>query len=1086
MPDSSNPSNNSSARRRSESVQATICLHGSTPRPVDLDPVTQPDVIELSDAEPIPAVDGRYRILREIGRGGMGVVFRGFDRELERELAVKVLREQHSADSWQVERFRREAWVVGQLQHPGIIPLYDLGESVDNRPYLVMKLIEGQTLANLLRRRVASNADRAGLLKIYDQVCQTIAYAHSRGVVHRDLKPSNIMVGEFGEVQVMDWGLARILPSSKIAKSRDESLEGTWTAGSSPDNSAASATIAGEVIGTPAYMPPEQANGLTDVDERSDVFGLGAILCEILIGRPPYLASKATEALIQARAADQTELRKRLQECGADKDLIALACDCLESEPLRRPANASEVVQRLHEQLDGAERRQRNAEVERAAAVARLNGERKRRRLAISLGAALLALIVIAAGGAVTIGHQRARRAEERAQVEKEKTERHAEASRRILKALEEADELQTSARAAGGALPLWSKALAAARRAEAVPIDEINQPELSHRIQRTIADIAAEEKKARSVAADRRMIAQIEEARLAKSALKNGQFDMGRADPVYAAAFRDYGIDIEHISDDEAVRRIGDRKIKFPLSIALVDWAMARRVNKSDPKEPLVLRLIGIALRVDTDSWRQKFYKALLKHEAESILKLSQSPQAEEQDPATIFLLTSELGDDGNSKVAIDLLQRTVPRYPSDFWLNFRLAFFLLDSTPPQTEEAVRYLTAAVAIRPQSPGARVNLSYALMRLGRYREALPHELEAIRLEPTYSDAYNNLGASQIKLNQLDEAVKNLRLAIKYKPNNAIAYQNLAQACNEKGDCGAALDAATNAIRLDGKNPIPLIDQSIAYLRLNRPKEAEASARKAIELSPTLQYARFTLANVLGAQGRNADAAAELKESIRLNPDHAESYCNLGHALEQLGKFSEALDALKRGDELGRRQPGWRYPSEQWVKECSELSKLNRKFALVCTGFASPVNAEEGLALSQFALEWKHQPTLALTMFQSATDFNPELAKGAPNIHRGRAIQAAAIVQREGSDEMRDHWRQSALNWLRADLSFWEKADAAKEREAIRMEVERRLDDPGLQLFRDTAELAKLPQAEREQWKQFWGEMKSLQSRLAKP
>src|SRR5262249_28912990 len=163
----------------------------------------------------------RYDLVREVGHGGIGVVFRGRDRRLGRELAVKVLRANYRDQPEACRRFVDEARVGSQLQHPAIVPIYELGEFADGSPFLTMKLVEGKTLAALLEERNArgrSSADAAEdlphFLGIFEQVCQAMAYAHARGVIHRDLKPANIMVGAFGEVQVMDWGFAKQLPNA--------------------------------------------------------------------------------------------------------------------------------------------------------------------------------------------------------------------------------------------------------------------------------------------------------------------------------------------------------------------------------------------------------------------------------------------------------------------------------------------------------------------------------------------------------------------------------------------------------------------------------------------------------------------------------------------------------------------------------------------------------------------------------------------------------------------------------------------------------------------------------------------------------
>src|SRR5262245_34334685 len=164
-----------------------------------------------SDAMPPPGQAGdRYQLQGEIARGGMGAVLRGRDVDLGRDLAVKVLLEKHANRPEVVRRFLEEAQIGGQLQHPGVVPVYDVGRFGD-RPFFTMKLVKGKTLAALLAERAAPAQERPRFLAIALQVSQAVAYAHAKGVIHRDLKPANVMVGAFGEVQVMDWGLAKVL-----------------------------------------------------------------------------------------------------------------------------------------------------------------------------------------------------------------------------------------------------------------------------------------------------------------------------------------------------------------------------------------------------------------------------------------------------------------------------------------------------------------------------------------------------------------------------------------------------------------------------------------------------------------------------------------------------------------------------------------------------------------------------------------------------------------------------------------------------------------------------------------------------------
>ena len=197
----------------------------------------------------------RYRIDGEIARGGMGEVLKGRDPDLGRDVAIKVLRDDLSGRPEMVRRFVEEAQIGGQLQHPGIVPVYELGTFADRRPFFSMKLVKGQTLAQLLAARPSPADGLPRSLGIFEQVAQTVAYAHARGVIHRDLKPSNVMVGSFGEVQVMDWGLAKVLPRGGVADDAAagrepdrETVIATARSSVAPD---AELSRAGSVLGTP-------------------------------------------------------------------------------------------------------------------------------------------------------------------------------------------------------------------------------------------------------------------------------------------------------------------------------------------------------------------------------------------------------------------------------------------------------------------------------------------------------------------------------------------------------------------------------------------------------------------------------------------------------------------------------------------------------------------------------------------------------------------------------------------------------------------------------------------------------------------
>lgn len=226
----------------------------------------------------VPDLSGtKYRVVREIGRGGMGTVFETEDTELQRHVALKVL-------NCEPDLLSKEAQILAQLEHPSIVPVHDAGTLPDGRVFYAMKLVRGKRLDEY-RSAVSSFSD---LLRIFQKICDAVAFAHSQGVIHRDLKPENIMVGAFGEVLIMDWGVAMILGDHRREKN-------------------------GFVIGTPAYMSPEQERGETqNVTTRSDVYSLGAIL-DFLTGpaapRPlKAVAAKAMSRLPHDRYATAAEL----------------------------------------------------------------------------------------------------------------------------------------------------------------------------------------------------------------------------------------------------------------------------------------------------------------------------------------------------------------------------------------------------------------------------------------------------------------------------------------------------------------------------------------------------------------------------------------------------------------------------------------------------------------------------------------------------------------------------------------------------------------------------------------------------------
>jgi serine/threonine protein kinase len=271
-------------------------------------------VIRLRAGAEFPDLSGtRYRLMGQIARGGMGVVYAAEDERLQRRVALKVL-EVPGAEGELASRLLREARVLARLEHPGIVPVHDVGTLADGRVFYTMKFVEGQRLDGHLKM-VQSIPDR---LRIFLRVCDPVAFAHARGVLHRDIKPANIMVGPFGEVLVMDWGLAKIVAQAAggALQDADATLFESPQAISADNDTTQVSVITGQgtVLGTPGYMSPEQARGeVQSLDGRSDIFSLGALLRFMLNERNADSAvqrlDKSLEAICAKASAEQPALR---------------------------------------------------------------------------------------------------------------------------------------------------------------------------------------------------------------------------------------------------------------------------------------------------------------------------------------------------------------------------------------------------------------------------------------------------------------------------------------------------------------------------------------------------------------------------------------------------------------------------------------------------------------------------------------------------------------------------------------------------------------------------------------------------------
>ncbi|MEM7200967.1 MAG: protein kinase [Planctomycetota bacterium] len=362
-------------------LDGIAALHGSNPRPTAAAP---------SD---------RYEVGDEVARGAMGSIHLVRDQQLGRDLAMKVmLLPQQEDDARRRARFTEEACIAAQLDHPGVVPVHELGVDDAGSPFFTMKLVRGETLHAVFARREAGDPEWTlpRILGVLSRVCEAMTYAHSKGVIHRDLKPANIMVGRFGEVFVMDWGLARVLGRADAKDIRLQvdpqatcELRSERAALRAADGGSPLVTMDGDVVGTPAYMPPEQAVGDVDgLGPAADVYAVGAMLYHLLAGHAPYVHDRAPlpPLILLARVTDGPPRRLR----DGPPELIAICERAMARDPQSRYAGMAELAADLRAHVEG-----RVVRAHSTGAVAELRKWVARNRLISALAALVVAALPI-------------------------------------------------------------------------------------------------------------------------------------------------------------------------------------------------------------------------------------------------------------------------------------------------------------------------------------------------------------------------------------------------------------------------------------------------------------------------------------------------------------------------------------------------------------------------------------------------------------------------------------------------------------------------------------------------------------------
>ncbi len=1047
-------------------------------------------------AVPPPNV-GRYQLGAEIARGGMGVVYRATDTALGREVAVKVLHEKYEPQSGTARRFADEAHIAAQLQHPGIPPVHDLGTLPDGRPFLAMKLIKGETLDELLRLRPDTAADRGRFVAAFEQVCHAVAYAHAHSVIHRDLKPANVMVGAFGEVQVMDWGLAKVLASGgrqPPGTPDDPDATAAGTVVQSTRDSDGLFTQAGSVLGTPAFMPPEQALGaIGKIDARSDVFGLGAVLAVILTGKPPFATTSAETTRIKAAQGKVDECFARLDACGAEPDLVVLCKRCLSPTPADRPADAGVVAKAVAELRAAADERARQAELDRVkaegeklAADLRAIEQRKRRLVQMALGLAFTALVVLLGLGLWWNDRVAGERRRER----------------------EVAD-----ARIASEVRGLLDQAKLALGREEIAPADlALGQA------QARLGDAGPEELRAElgRLRTDREMLIRLRDIDDLRWMDPGSDFapPVNPSGPQFTAAIRWYGITLTPDTRPATVERINGSAIREQLVAALDAWLA---VGADDPNE-----LTALLDTLDPDDLRREYRTAMANRDFIKLREMIRRPDVMSLPPR---FLTSVLLLRNRVDVRKDVLARLANEWtsnPSDFRLAFIIGNRGQDQGVSSYETSIGYLRAAVAARPNNVTLMATLGFLLFYSRQTTEAIQFLERAVATDPSYIDPGYRLALAYSQIGNRAKADATFEATAATDPKPARVEMFRGMLADARTATEQALAHYRRAVELDPEWPQP---QLIVANRLSAGRDYEGAIRgyrRVVELQPSWLPGYSYLSRGYESLGQLPEAIAACREGLTIEPtdttlisklmtlllrtkdlDAAEAVCReaikhdasaaIGHSslvvvLDTKGDFDGAIAAFTEARKLNPQL------SPASTQRAVRMKELLTRLPDILAGKAEPKTPFEWLEFAQLCVTPQKRYADAVRLFEKGFTANPALVGnnfGGP--YRYNAACAAARAARgEGIDAptdpaVRAGLRAKALDWLKADLKRYQQRVTPPGGVPRNLtQLMNWLTDPDLSWLRPGLGRIGMPAAERDEWDKLWAEVKTTIADAQKP
>jgi len=850
-------------------------------------------------------VGSRYTVLRHHAKGAMGDVFIAADHEFDREVAFKVIQE-HSADTPASRaKFEQEAWVTGQLEHPSIVPVYNLGADSTGRPFYAMRLIRGTSLKEEVSRFHSKDYCPRGagertlrlreLLGRFIAVCNAIAYAHSRGVLHRDLKPANIMLGPFGETLLVDWGLA------KLTGVAPEGADQGPVRPSTPTSAAPAETLAGSAVGTPSYMSPEQAEGRLDrLGQPTDVYGLGATLYHLLTGRPPVQGDDTGEVLRKVARGEFS--RPRSIDRRVPRGLEAA---CLKAMKLR-PGDRYQTAKALGDDLERwlADEPMSCYKDPLPRRIGRF--ARHHRKTTLIAFAGLVAVIV---GGIIWSKFDRDRR-----EAVRQRAEQLASRGEDSLTKGKDDDATSQLSEARG------------------LLKDRPDLKGLRDRVDRTLARAAARTRMARffttTADAEEHILGSLwtllphedPDGRRRINSRSEGptKLEMGIARAREALAL--YGLpgdpaaarEPRDLEPEKATQvRSQAAETLFLLALAEERVGQARPAAQQAGSRDQACRLLDSAEALGNKTtslyqYRSKFRKLVGRDAgADADRRLA------ERTPLSTFLdhhlKAVELARENKLTESATEYQITLAARPGHYWTLYRLAKTLENQKLLSQAEAL--YRNILALRPSDPTTHNTLGTILSEQGKNVEAIAEFEAVIRADPDYLMAYGNTMKVQGNLKQIDAAQATFRRFMTRKPESreqARAWDFLGIAYERARQDVKALEQYDEAVRLDPENPGILRNRSLCRSRLGRHADALDDIRRAIALQPASGELHYVDGLHFSNWGRDPKAAQSKAEAIHRIEQAVSAYgeairlgfeparYNRGVMLRQLRRYAEAL------------------------------------------------------------------------------------------------------------------------------------------------------------------------------------------------